>query len=443
MGSGLLNIVKKEVKEMVRDPRLLLGMIIVPLIMFPMLGVTMSTSMSSVEESARHIELGVVNYDTGPRSGELLDYLESREVTIYNYSDAELADFISGSPYEVNLFMEISADFTADLEANASGSVVLYTRMETYSLTESIPSEVVAGHVFEYSQWILDLRITQAFPQAIPGEVENPVLLSSTSVIDGEVVETTPGNVTGQMMSQSLMMPMVLMILLVLAAQLAATSVAMEKEEKTLETLLTMPVSRSSILFGKISGVVVVSALAVVAYIFGFSIYMGSMMAMTPEGLDLNLADMGLTPSLTGMVLLLITLFLSLVSALSLAVLAAAFTEDVRSAQALMGVIYVPIFIPAIILMLVDISQLPGALQGVILAIPFSYPVIAAKALYTADYFFVFIGIVYQVIFTVVTIYLAARFFSSEKILTARFKLGKKGSAFPIISLIRGRKKKQ
>ena len=29
----------------------------------------------------------------------------------------------------------------------------------------------------------------------------------------------------------------------------------MEKEEKTLETLLTMPVSRSSILFGKIAGV--------------------------------------------------------------------------------------------------------------------------------------------------------------------------------------------
>ena len=31
-------IVSKEVKELVRDPRILLGMIIVPVIMFPIMG---------------------------------------------------------------------------------------------------------------------------------------------------------------------------------------------------------------------------------------------------------------------------------------------------------------------------------------------------------------------------------------------------------------------
>jgi ABC-2 type transport system permease protein len=232
-------------------------------------------------------------------------------------------------------------------------------------------------------------------------------------------------------------MPMVLMILLIMAAQLAATSVAMEKEEKTLETLLTMPVSRSSILFGKISGVVVVSAIAVVAYIFGFYIYMNSMISMSGGELSVDLADIGLVPSMGGMVLLFVTLFLSLVAALSVAVLAAAFTEDVRSAQALMGLLYVPIFVPALVLMFVDISQMPLAAQGVILAIPFSYPILASKALYTGDFLIIMAGIVYQVIFTTLTIVVAARFFSSEKILTARFKLkGGKKSAFPIASAI-------
>lgn len=443
MGSGLLNIVKKEVKEMVRDPRLLLGMIIVPLVMFPVMGLAMSASMSTVEESASHIEIGLVDHDMAMRSSEFTSFLEAREVIVTHYTDAEMNDFIAGGEYDVDLFVEIPVGFTAEIESNATAYVVLYTRMETYSISEGIPADVVSDHVYEYRQQLLDERISQTYPGQDPVLVENPVLVSSVSIVDGEVHQTRPTDITGQLMSQSIMMPMVLMILLILAAQLAAVSVAMEKEEKTLETLLTMPVARSSILFGKIAGVVAISTLAVVAYIFGFSIYMGGMMSVGSPGAGLSLSDLGLVPSLEGMVLLLVTLFLSLVSALSLAVLIASFTEDVRSAQSLIGVIAVPIFVPALILMFMDISQMPTVIQGVIMAIPFSYPIIASKALYTGEYLYVLIGIVYQVIFTTITIYLAARLFSSEKILTARLNLKKKGgTGFPLIDLMTSRKKK-
>ena len=235
-----------------------------------------------------------------------------------------------------------------------------------------------------------------------------------------------------------MMIPIVLMMLLIMGAQLAATSVAMEKEEKTLETLLTTPVSRSSILLGKITGVVAVSAIAIVAYAFGFSFYMNSMTALSDDA-GVNLVELGLIPTTTGMIILMITLFLSLVAALSLAVLVASFTEDVRSAQALMGVIYAPIFLPAIILMLVDVTQLSATLQTLVYAIPFSYPVLAAKALYTNQFDMIYIGIIYQIVFTVVTIYLASWLFSSEKIFTVKFSLGKKkgGTGFPLIDALR------
>ena len=438
MASGLFNIVKKEIKEMVRDPRLLLGMIIVPMLMFPLMGMAMSASLSSVEDSAQEIELGVVNLDTGYRSAELLEFLAVRDVRITNHTDIDLTFFIAGTKFNLDLFMEIPANFTSDIEENSISIVVLYTQMQTYSISEGIPSDVISGYLFEYRQMVVNERISLAFPNFDATAVENPVVVNSKSIIDGAEVEAAPSNIANQMMQQSIMMPMVLMILLIMAAQLAATSVAMEKEEKTLETLLTMPVSRSAILFGKISGVIVISAIAVVAYIFGFSIYMNSMNA---EGMTLNLAEIGLAPTPIGMVLLFITIFPSLIAALSLSVLVAAFTEDVRSAQALLGVLYVPIFVPSLILMFVDIAQLPGAVQGIVLAIPFSYPVIASKALYTGDYFFVLVGIVYQVIFTAMTIYIAARFFSSEKILTARLSLKrKKGkSPFPLINMLRSR----
>jgi len=44
--SGLRNLVVKEIKEMVRDPKILLGMVLMPLIMFPVMGAAMNISNS-------------------------------------------------------------------------------------------------------------------------------------------------------------------------------------------------------------------------------------------------------------------------------------------------------------------------------------------------------------------------------------------------------------
>lgn len=426
MASAIMKIIKKEVIEMIRDPRLLLGMIIVPLLIFPLMGFAMSTSVTSVEDSANNIDIGIINLDGGSRSGELLSLLVSKGVNdvYYNSNDRDL--MLNGTEYPEDLFLVIPSDFTDVIDSNGSAMVFLYTPLKTYSMSESISSDVITSYIMEYQNLVQNERIFNAFPGQNVSALRNPVLVESRSVIDGRDVQNSPSEITTQMMTQFLMIPMVLMILLVMAAQLAATSVAMEKEEKTLETLLTTPVSRSSILFGKIAGVVVISIIALVAYVFGFSFYISSLNSMAEEGSSIDLAAIGLAPSSIGMIMLFITLFLSLVSALSLSVLVASFTEDVRSAQALLGFLYAPIFIPALVLMFVDVGQLPTIVQGIILAIPFTYPVLAAKAMYTGEYTLIIIGIIYQVIFTGIIIYIASWFFSSEKILTARFNLKKK-----------------
>ena len=46
MLKGFGNILVKELKELIRDPKILLGMIIVPLIMFPILGAVMNSQCS-------------------------------------------------------------------------------------------------------------------------------------------------------------------------------------------------------------------------------------------------------------------------------------------------------------------------------------------------------------------------------------------------------------
>ena len=59
--------------------------------------------------------------------------------------------------------------------------------------------------------------------------------------------------------------------------QIAATSVAMEKEEKTLETLLTVPVDRFAILMGKVSSTIIVAGVAAVTVLIGYNYMLGSL----------------------------------------------------------------------------------------------------------------------------------------------------------------------
>ncbi len=439
---ALFNIIRKEVKEMVRDPRLLLGMIIVPVLIFPLMGSAMTATVESVEQSASNINIALINNDLGNRSAQLIDVFNEKGITIHDRSEYEPEVLFDELDPEYSVIVVIPPNFSFNIENDSSVVVNFYTVMETYSISEEIPASVLGSYMAEYKQMIVDERLTDAFPDQEPWMVENPILLSNEAVIDGEIVENvSPGRITEQMMMQSMMIPMVMMMLLIMAAQLAATSVAMEKEEKTLETLLTMPVSRNSILFGKVGGVVVVSIFALIAYMFGLSYYISSMANMSNDA-GLNLAEIGLAPTTTGIFLLIVTLFLSLIAALSVAVLLGSLTEDVRSAQALMGALYVPIFIPAIALMLVDISQLPEFIQGIIYAIPFSYPVLASKAMYTGLYTPILFGIVYQVIFTIAMILLAGKLFSTEKILTMKINLkNSKGGAFPLLNMLQGKKK--
>lgn len=131
---------------------------------------------------------------------------------------------------------------------------------------------------------------------------------------------------------------------------------------------------------------------------------------------------LGLTPSLFGYVLLGISLFVALLSALALAIIISAFAEDVRSAQAVVGYIYPLVFIPSLALMYLDVNTLPLALRIVLYAVPFSQPVIASKAVIMGDYSTVVLGTIYVAAFTLVIMYAASRLFATEKILTVKLK---------------------
>jgi ABC-2 type transport system permease protein len=127
-------------------------------------------------------------------------------------------------------------------------------------------------------------------------------------------------------------------------------------------------------------------------------------------------------PSPFGYLLLGLSLFVTLLSALALAVVLSAFADDVRGAQSLVGYVYPLLIIPALLMMYVDFNSLPIWLRIVLFVIPYSHPVLASKAVTMGDYWTAVWGIIYVSLFTIGILYVASKLFATEKILTAKLK---------------------
>ena len=411
---GFINILVKEIKELVRDPKVLLGMIVVPLIMFPVLGGIMGYAMQSVREQAEKATLLVVDNDGGDWSEIFTDYLNSsvkvsvvNNITINNDVAIKLL-----SDHNTTQFIEIPNGFSANMTKYINGNIEITATVNYYGVFSG------SGIFQEVGSAITD-NLVAGFNRVI---APNAVYTFKSTIIKGEIQKgVDPSILFRLMISQAIAMPITIMVLLTYSMSIAATSVAMEKEEKTLETLLTLPVDRFAVLMGKLSGTILVAAVGALAYMIGFNYYMGSFTAAIPST-ALDLVSLGLAPSVFGYLLLGISLFVTLLSALALAVVMSAFAEDVRSAQSLVGNITPIIIIPALLLMYVDVNSLPLALKIFIFALPYSHPIIAAKAVMMGDYWTVALGIVYVTSFTLVIMYAASRLFATEKILTAKLK---------------------
>jgi ABC-2 type transport system permease protein len=415
MLKGFGTILVKELKELIRDPKILLGMVIVPLVMFPVLGLVLGYAVETAQEQAQKATLLVVNNDGGNWSQEFIGNLSivMNVAVINNITPQQVVDQGLLEQYNSTQFIEIPTGFSQNMTQNTSGNPSVIAIVNVYGVFQG-------GGIFSDIGSAGITTLITSFNRVI---APNVLYTTQSTIIKGEIQQgIDPATLAGLMLSQSIALPVTLMIMLTYSMQIAATSVAMEKEEKTLETLLTVPVDRFAILMGKLSSTIIVAGVAAVTFMIGYNYMLGSMTFGIPSTMSVDLVKLGLVPSPIGYLLLGITLFITLLSGLALAVIMSAFAEDVRGATALVGYIYPLIFIPAMALMYLDINTLPLALKALLFAIPYSQPIIASKAVIMNDYTTVIFGIVYVAAFTIVIMYIASRLFATEKILTAKLK---------------------
>jgi ABC-2 type transport system permease protein len=415
-------LARKEIMNLIRDKKLLFGLIIVPLILYPAMGKMMQVG---IEKAQGETHVAIVSFDDGKYGMALIKALNvTPNVTVTLIQAGSIQEALKrASEQKQNVLVVIPRNFSASIEENQRAEVEVYGIFNTIGsgIRESVSDGRIKAVIDILSQELAKIKIEQAGFKN-PDAVLNPVGAVSKSVIKGRIVNVPPSVVSSVLASQSYSLPLIVFLMVTITAQMAAGAVAAEKENKTLETLLTLPVKRTTIVASKISGTAVMGLIAALAYMIGLKSYMGTFQSKT--GVSLSELGLGMTPM--GMLLFSLVVFLTIVFALSLAMVLAVFAEDVQSANTVVSSVILPLAFPAFLLMFVDLSQLPPAARYGLLAIPFTHPIAAYRYALTGVYGPLAISIAYLTAAAGITLYIAARIFSSEKVLTAKISWGKK-----------------
>ena len=420
MSSALTNLLKKEIKEMLRDPKILLSMILMPLITFPLMGAAINISTSTVEESIRRATFAVMNLDREAMADQLISSFKALNVSLLEIQASSIDEAIQNlKKTSISTLIVIPSGFTRNLTLGLKGRLEIYSIFRSISLSEGAKASAANTPISIYEKMLVYQAIKQAFPDRNPENILDPITVRSFVIFKGRLLHVSPEFLQGIFMSQSFGFPMVIMLLLISAMQIAATSISLEKEEKTLETLLTLPVRRLSILTGKLVGSTVVAAAGAVAAMIGVNFYTASIFSFTSIS-HVDLSELGLSLSPLAYLLLGAIMFVTIISALALAICIAVFSENVREAQSLIGPFSLIVILPSLVLMFADIDALPLYFQAILYLIPYTHSILASRAAFVGDYAIMIRSIFCIVLFTVIVLYIAAKIFTTEKVITAK-----------------------
>lgn len=420
---NLYNLIRKEMKELITRQFIL--SLVAMVVIYGMMGKFIGGVKE--EQETKPITVSILDIDQTSASRDFIEKMNEREdveMSVINEGSREEALEKTRERGEKTLLI-MPAGFGERIEQKRAAELEAYSIIKGMSMTVFTGRSVLEVVNSLSRQMSLNI-IEEIAPDWEAADLIYPLRAKEFVVVEGKAVSGSLGMIEGFAMSQSVLIPVVLMMAIMYSAMMVIGSMGMEKENKTLETLLTLPVKRSSIVVGKMAGAAIVALIMAGVYMIGFTYYMSTLTPETSGAGMTALKELGLMMTPVGYSLLGVSLFLAILCALSLAMILGLFVQDSRSAQSMAMPIVMLVMFPFIVMMFKDVGSLPFALKVAIYLIPFSHPTIAARALVFRDYLPVIGGMIYMGLFAATLIYITVRIFSADKILTARFSFGKR-----------------
>ena len=413
--SALGNIIKKEVKELM-TPATFIPIIIIAILFGSMGNVTGGIE----EEMAEKPIIGYIDADNSSLSLIATSILNQYADVVYNSSDTSQKESGIDEIKEKDgvALLIIPSDFSENILNNKPGQIEIYWIMKGAGIMDSISSTVLEELLSTVDKNISRELITQNASINATIALTPTYRNETTNFKNRELPGVSPNDVAGILSSSSTMIPIVMMMIIIMAGGTVISSMALEKENKTLETLLTLPVKRVSIVTGKITASALIGLILAVIYMFGLSYFMTSFQVSGQT----SVIELGLVLSPTDLLLLGISVFVTLIAALSFCMLLGTMAKNFKSAQTLTFPVTVLALIPMFLTMFKDFDTLPLALKAFLFGIPFSHPMMAPRALLFDDYLLVIGGIIYVSIFALIMIIIAVWVFKTDRLLTGSTK---------------------
>lgn len=242
----IFKIFKKELKDTLRDRRTIIMMLVIPVLIFPIiLNVFVSVSASFTKEAAeKTVYIGYVGND----ENYLVEKLEALPPSygkkeLIKYSDTSImkADVQSDS---LQFALKIDPQFDAKMKKREPANVEVYYNASEMGMKERAERYLETIEEIALQERYLDMSLKQSELQPLTIKYDNVAS-------EKEVLGKLAGGI----------LPYIFIAFGFIGCMYPAIDLFTgEKERGTLETLLTTPVQRWQILFGKM-GVVVLSGL--------------------------------------------------------------------------------------------------------------------------------------------------------------------------------------
>lgn len=420
-------LVKKELKELL-TPQMLIPFLVM-MLAFLFIGKIMG---KEAEKQVKELKISILDQDQTATSKLITDSLKESGFSVTIYSEEKQEEILSKVKAEKQkLLLVIPEGLEQSILSSAPIKIDVYSNIQGFSFMATRDIQTLSSTLTSINELVSSKLISEKISTVSPEALKHPIVINDYVIVADKQANINPSIVLNFITSQTTFIPIVLFLVITLASQLVATAIATEKENKTLETLLSSPINRKAIVAAKLLAAGLVSLLMAVLYLFGMREYVsgitgGEAAAAVDSLVKPALEELGLTFGTTDYLLLGLSLFSSILAALSLAFILGSFASDTKSAQGVITPLMVALLLPYLLTMFVDINTLSGLLKIAIYAIPFTHTFIAAPNILLDKYASVMYGNIYLLTLFAVSVYIASKLFTTEKILTMKLSFGKK-----------------
>lgn len=431
------NLLKKELMELL-NKQMIFGIVIM-LVLFSIIGQVMHSSIDEI--SKNQYKINVMDCDDTDFTESIFDDMKSMNADIKmigkEFSGKEFQDIMKEN--DIESLVVIPEGFTKDLLENKNLSALTSVSvMKSASSVAMVSSDNSSALSLLQSVISDKLMKNGGFSEQDIALVQQSFKVSEITVVSDKSAEISMSTIIQNISVQNMIIPIIVFVLVMYTSQMIIGAISTEKIDKTLETLLSAPVSRSAVLGSKMLAAAIVALINALSFMIGYYVLVGGAMtsAMPLDTVSSVVSDtihysnamnqLGLHLEITDYLLVGIQTFLTIMISLSVSIILGAMANDAKSAQNLVMPVMMCAMIPYIISMVSDINTLPTVIKTLVYAIPFTHTFTAMNNLmFGNDKIFVF-GIIYQAVVFAVCMFFAISIFNSDKIFTSSLNLGQK-----------------